>query len=131
VTAEEDHLRILVVFHYVVGGLAALFSLFPVIHIVMGIMIVLGKFDDPAGSPADDIFGWFFVAIGTVLMLMGLTFAACVAFVGRCLARRQHYMYCLVIAGVECMFVPFGTVLGVFTIIELQKESVRQLFGRT
>jgi len=30
---------------------------------------------------------------------------------------------------VDCMFMPFGTVLGVFTIIVLQKEAVRRLFG--
>jgi hypothetical protein len=30
-----------------------------------------------------------------------------------------------------CTFMPFGTVLGVFTIIVLQKEPVRQLFGHS
>ena len=34
-------------------------------------------------------------------------------------------------AALSCAFFPFGTVLGVFTIIVLQKDSVRQLFGRT
>jgi hypothetical protein len=33
-----------------------------------------------------------------------------------------------VMAGVECIFAPFGTVLGVFTIIVLMRESVKQLF---
>jgi hypothetical protein len=32
-------------------------------------------------------------------------------------------------AGIECMFMPFGTVLGVFTIITLTREPVKQLFG--
>lgn len=38
-------------------------------------------------------------------------------------------MYCLVMAGIECMFMPFGTVLGVFTIIVLMRESVQKLFA--
>jgi hypothetical protein len=38
-------------------------------------------------------------------------------------------LYCLVVAGIECIFMPFGTVLGVFTIIVLMRPSVRNLFG--
>jgi len=36
--------------------------------------------------------------------------------------------YCLVVAGVECILVPFGTVLGVLTLIVLSKESVKTIF---
>lgn len=32
-------------------------------------------------------------------------------------------------AGIECMFMPFGTVLGAFTIIVLLQEPVRRLCG--
>ncbi len=34
-------------------------------------------------------------------------------------------------AGVACMFMPFGTVLGVFTIIVLLRDSVKELFSVT
>lgn len=125
-TPEDQNLGVLAIFHYVVAGMAALLSLFPIFHIVMGAMMVLGRFDD-GGSPPD-VFGWLFIGIGAFLVAAGLTFAVCYALAGRALARRRHYMYCLIMAGIGCMFVPFGTVLGVFTIIELQKEGVRSLF---
>ena len=32
-------------------------------------------------------------------------------------------------AGIECIFMPVGTVLGVFTIIVLVRNSVKALFG--
>jgi hypothetical protein len=35
----------------------------------------------------------------------------------------------LAIAGIECIFIPFGTVLGVFTIIVLMRPTVKELFG--
>jgi hypothetical protein len=35
----------------------------------------------------------------------------------------------LVIAAVECIFFPFGTVLGVLTIIVLMRPSIKSLFG--
>jgi len=127
VAAEDQNLKILSIFHYVVAGVAALISLFPVIHIFIGVMMVLGKMND-GSSHVPDPFGWLFIAMGAFFMLAGMAFAACYAYAGRCLARHRHYMYCLVMAGIGCMFMPVGTVLGVFTIIELQKEPVKRLF---
>jgi hypothetical protein len=49
---------------------------------------------------------------------------------GRSLALRKRYSFVFVMACVECLFIPFGTVLGVFTIIVLSRESVRALLSR-
>ena len=38
-------------------------------------------------------------------------------------------MLCLVVGALECMMMPFGTVLGVFTLIALTKPSVKALFA--
>ena len=48
---------------------------------------------------------------------------------GRFLKQQRHDMFCLVIAGVTCMFAPFGTVLGVFTIVVLLPVFVKQRFS--
>jgi len=48
---------------------------------------------------------------------------------GRYLSRNKHYTFALVMACIECLFIPFGTILGVFTIIALSRESVRTLFS--
>jgi hypothetical protein len=57
-----------------------------------------------------------------------LTLSACIAFAGRFLRRRTHRTFCLAVAAVSCLFTPFGTVLGVFTLIVLSREGVRQAF---
>ena len=128
---DEDHLRLLSVFHYVVGGLAAFFGCIPIIHLVIGILIVTGAMElDAGGNGPPASFGWIFVAVGGIAVLIGWTMAVCVLMAGRCLSRRTHYMFCLVMGGVECLFMPFGTVLGVFTIIVLMREGVKELFTR-
>jgi uncharacterized membrane protein YhaH (DUF805 family) len=129
-TRDEEHLGWLSIFHYVVAGLAGLFALFPVFHLVIGLMII----HNPCifgghGQAPPPIFGWFFVVFAAVFITLGLVFAALVLTTGRFLARRKHYMFCLVMGCVECAFFPFGTVLGVFTILVLVRESVKQLFG--
>jgi hypothetical protein len=39
-TQDEDHLKLLSIFHYVVGGLAGLFALLPIFHLVIGLVMV-------------------------------------------------------------------------------------------
>ncbi len=131
-TREEEHLRLLSIFHYVVGGLAALFALFPVIHLMIGLCMIFTP-EKLAGhgqqQPPLAWMGWFFVIIAVGFITIGWTFAVFVLTAGRFLARHKHYTFCLVMAGIECMFMPFGTVLGVFTLVVLLQEPVKQLFG--
>ena len=72
--------------------------------------------------------GWIFVVMGAFFIVCGLTFAGFVLAAGRCLARRKAYTFCLVMGCVECLFMPFGTVLGVFTILVLNRASVKKMF---
>jgi hypothetical protein len=126
---DLEHLRLLSIFHYVVGGLAALFACFPCIHLGVGIAMVSGAIEFPQGQgPSAALVGGFFIAIATVFILLGWSVAVTILLAGRSLARRTRYTYCLVIAAIECVFMPFGTVLGVFTIIVLNRPSVRSLF---
>jgi hypothetical protein len=78
---------------------------------------------------APALIGWIFVIFASVFITLGWTFAAFIVTTGRFLARHKHYQFCLVMAGIECLFMPFGTVLGVFTILVLVREPVKQLFG--
>jgi hypothetical protein len=127
---DEEHLQLLAIFHYVVGGLAALFALLPGIYLIMGLFVVFASHALPGNGQLPPVFlGWLLVFLAGVFITIGLTVAALVLAAGRCLSRRRHYTFCLVMAGIECIFMPFGTVLGVFTIVVLVRESVKPLFG--
>jgi hypothetical protein len=129
INRDEEHLRLLSVFHYVCAGMAALFACFPVIHLVLGLVMVLKPQVFGPGKQQPPLFiAWFFVIIASAFILTGWTFAALLAWAGRCLGRRKHYLYCLVMACVACIFVPFGTVLGAFTILVLIRPSIKALF---
>jgi hypothetical protein len=129
---EKRHIELLAIFHYVVGAITALMSCLPIIHLALGIMVVSGTMGDNSrghGPPA--AFGWLFIAIASVFILTGWTFAICIVVAGRRLAKFNHWTFCLVVAAFECMLMPFGTVLGVFTIITLTRPSVKQRFEST
>jgi hypothetical protein len=127
---DVRYLDLLSIFHYVVGGMAGLFACFPIIHLVFGIMMLSGAIP---GSDGDDAFpltimGVMFTLIPALIILLGWAFAACVIMAGRNIKWRRHYMFCMVMAGIECLFTPFGTVLGVFTLILLTRPGVRAMF---
>lgn len=126
---DEEHLRLLSVFHYVVGGLAALFACFPIIHLVIGVFLVVAPPRGPGGAAPAAFVGWLFILFASAFILCGWTLAGCIIAAGRFLSQRRRYLFCLVLAGVECIFMPFGTVLGVFTILVLQREAVKQMFA--
>jgi hypothetical protein len=113
----------------VVAGILALFGLFPIFHLIMGIAIIFGWLDDGQGSPPPDWFGLIFVFVALMMMICMWALAAAVGLAGGRLKRHTNYTYCLVVAAIECMFTPFGTVLGVFTILVLARPSVKVLFG--
>jgi len=132
---DEQYLKILSVFHFVVAGIAALFACFPILHFVAGLGMIavslgLGTGEDAFPEATIPGFvGFFFVLIAGSMILLGWAFAVCEALTGWFLVKKRRYMYCLVMGGVECIFMPFGTVLGVFTLITLMKPSVKELFG--
>jgi hypothetical protein len=128
---DTNNIDLLSLFHYILCGITALFSCIPFIHVFVGLAIVSGKFfKDNNGSGPPSCFGWLFVIMGAAIILIGWSTAACMIIAGRKLKKRKNRIFCTVVAGIECMLMPLGTILGVFTLIALSKDSVRELFDQ-
>jgi hypothetical protein len=86
--------------------------------------------DDRNHLDAEDakILGIVLTVFGGVLALMGWIFAFLVFLAGRKLAAHRSRTFCIVIAALCCMMVPLGTLLGVFTLVVLSRQSVQALF---
>jgi hypothetical protein len=126
---DEEHLRLLSIFHYVCAGFAALFACFPILHLLLGLAIFLRpEFFGSRGDQPPAFVGLLLFFFAAAMILLGWAFAACLAWAGHCLSRRKNYTFCIVMGGIACAFVPFGTILGVFTILVLIRPSVKILF---
>lgn len=130
---NEQYLKILAIFHFVIGGIAGLFACFPIMHFAMGIFMTVLSLT-PGAVEGDmpffpaGIVGVMFTVIAGAAMAFGWAFAISLILAGFGLLRKKWYIFCLVMAGVACMFMPFGTVLGVFTLILLLKPEVKARF---
>ncbi|MBD3402960.1 hypothetical protein GF420_08690 [candidate division GN15 bacterium] len=129
---NERHIDLLGTFHYVLGALTALFACLPFLHIFIGISLLSGEFlGEPIdGTPPPDEFAVIFIVMGLIAVALGWAMAIGMFVAGSKLRKRQSRTFCLVIAGLECLFFPFGTVLGVFTLVNLTQKSVIALFER-
>src|SRR5262249_2611484 len=129
---DLEHLQLLAIFHYVVAGLGALCSFFPLLYTTIGVIFIFAARHGtakPGVALPRESFGWIVAVLGSLLFLMGIAMAIFIPIAGRSLALRKRYSFAFVMACIECLFVPFGTILGVFTIVVLSRESVRGLFS--
>jgi hypothetical protein len=124
---DKFHLHLLAIFHFVLASIYAFVGCIPLIHVTMGIAMISGAFDQGPNPPPPEM-GWFFAGVGGTMSVFFWVLAIPTALAGRCLARHTHYGFCYAVACIECIQVPKGTILGIFTIFVLSRPSVKALF---
>lgn len=187
VNKDVEHLKLLAVFHFVLGGIVMLLSLFPLLYVLLGVVFmnmpdeqfttttaqpappgptiqvqpdgaitidegVVPDFDiviedDPTTAPPPPVapaqappmggpppgfqrtVGMAMVGFGVIACLLGEAIGAMMLFAGYKLNRASNWTFCIVVAGIECLWIPFGTILGVFTIVVLCRRSVKDRFA--
>jgi hypothetical protein len=128
-SVDEGHLKVIAICHYVWGGLLLLLSCIFIVHIVMGMMILNGKWPGNTGPNAmPNQMGYMFVCMGSGALVLGWVVGILTIVSGRAIAQRKWRMFSLVMAGGNCASFPIGTLLGVFTFIVLLRDSVRALY---
>jgi hypothetical protein len=140
------YIKILAIFHFIVAGFALLYALFLLIYVIMGAAIWSGGggFLD-GGMYNNDLygngmmypnefplrmFGMMITLIPAIFMVLILGFSTCLVIAGVSLLKKKNYIFCMVMAGVACLFIIFGTILGVFTLIVLAQPSSKELFQK-
>jgi heme/copper-type cytochrome/quinol oxidase subunit 3 len=128
---DEEHLRLLRIGYLIVGGTAAFTGLFGLFYTAMGVFIVVaGKTASSRhGQPPPELMGVIFIAIGALVLLLAVGYASLAFLTARFLKERRARTLCLLTAGISCLYIPFGTVLGAFTFIVMGRPSVRALFN--
>lgn len=127
---DVENLNLLSIFYYVFAAVTALGALFPLIHLVVGLLMMFGGVAFPEAKGLPIFFGGFFVFIAIIIMVTSAIIAVLMYFAGRSLKRHENYTFCLIVAAVSCTMFPLGTALGVCTILLLMKDPVKELFGQ-
>ena len=131
---DDEHLKLLSLGYMVSGGFAALFSLFGLMYVFMGVFFTVliprvAQTPTKAGELPPAFVGWVLGGVGLVIFLAMITMAAAKFWVALSLRRRKSRTFCIVIAALGCLEFPYGTLLGVLTFIVLGRDSVARLFA--
>jgi len=131
VNQDSEHLKILSICFYVLSGLTLFPVLFGVLYIVLGVFFGVALSAEPhrANEPPPALFGGFFVVFGLIFAVVFGALGGLILLAGRNLSKRKSYTFCFVIACLICLWMPLGTILGVFTIVVLTRDSVKAIFN--
>jgi hypothetical protein len=133
VNKDIEHLKILSICFYVLSGLTLFPVIFGLFYMLMGLLFGVAMFSSDIphrpGEPPAALFGGIFVAFGFIFVLIFGILGVLILKAGRNLSKKSSYTFCFVIACLICLWMPLGTVLGVFTIIVLTRESVKAIFN--
>ena len=128
---DRSHLTILAICYWIWGSLLLLISLVSLIYIALGVAFLSGALNATTRSsapPPPPEFGWFFIIGGLFFLLLGQLTGWLNIVVGFSLRRQRRWLLCNIVAGLNCISVPFGTILGIFTFIVLGRQSVKEHF---
>lgn len=130
---DRTHLNVLAICYWVWGGMIALFSLFGIIYIITGVAFMSSGFPQPTtqtvNQPPPAFIGWLLIGMGALVVGLGQLIGWLTIYAGFSLKAERRWMLIIVMGAVNCLSVPIGTVLGVFTFIVLARPSVKARFA--
>jgi hypothetical protein len=128
---DDEHLRLLSIGYYISGGLSLLFALIGFLYMAVIGIFIFGMSRSPiftTGEPPPQFVGYVFAIIGFAFLLF-VIFMSILKFVsGSHLKKRKSRILCMIVAGVNCLEFPYGTLLSIFTFLVLSRSSVKKLF---
>lgn len=135
---DSKHLHVLAVFHFVSAGLALLNTAYLAV-VIAALKLSPGLIHHTALQPGNEIspaelatltalldLGVWFVAIAIISTLVYGTLNVVAAFD---MLKRRRRTLSMTTAALNCLSVPVGTTLGIFTLIVLSRDSVCQLYA--
>jgi|SRR6185437_10866283 len=133
-TTAHD-LKLLSIGFFIQGGIATFYGLMILCYFgFMGLVFRLvqrAAENAPNGAQVNLPPGlmWIFGAIAVGLAVVTLTTGLCNLYAGVALRRRRHRIFVMVMAVLNCLAAPYGTVLGIFTLLVLQRPAAKELFA--
>jgi hypothetical protein len=144
---DREHLSALSIGHFILAGVALLGGVPTLLIGVSGsklmdefgsdLSMAMGQIPgqsgvDPFGGSPDAMLqdlNTLIISVVVSMVLLAVVSAIHLAVVGVQLRNRRWWTFCYLTGWGECLMFPFGTVLGIFTIIVLSRPSVKRLFG--
>jgi hypothetical protein len=130
---NNDHLNLLSVFYFVIGGLSLLGAFILLIYIIV-IRVIFSNHQIQSSIQSEapvveTVFGVISIVL-IILFFFVLTVGILQILAGFRIRQKRNRTFVLVMGVLALPSFPFGTALGVFTIIVLSRPVVHEMFHK-
>ncbi|QWF18359.1 hypothetical protein [Lysobacter capsici] len=125
---DASQLRTLSVLYYVFSMFYLVPLMIGALYAFMGVGLLNGALPGNTATQ-DSASGWVLLGLAVAMFFIAILGGALTLLVARRLSQRRSLTVCIIVAAVSCMQIPFGTALGVFTLIVLNRPSVKAMFA--
>lgn len=127
---DGEQLRALAIAYLVLGGMAAFTALISLFYIGMGIFmgVAASTAKGPGAEQSAAFIAALFGFIGLAMFLGFGVLSTLQIWTGASLLRGRRRTLALVTAGLTCVWIPFGTILGALSFVVLLRPSVSDRF---
>jgi|SRR5579872_40131 len=132
VDRDEEHLRLLKLCYYILAGMTGFFTVFPTLFFALFGAVFLGAMQTKqmgASQMDPRTITRIFLSLMAITFGVGAATTFLAFLTARSLGQRRRLTFSFVIAALSCFYVPWGTAIGVCTIVVLNRPSVKALFG--
>lgn len=132
ITAHD--LRLLSAGYYIQAGIAAFYTLLLLGYSALATAALANLAKMSSNSGQHNLPPGFVSILSVILMvLIGLAcaYTVCLFLAGLWLRTLRNLLFIQIVAALNCLAIPYGTVLGIFTFMVLQRPSAKQFFAST
>ncbi|MCB0793307.1 MAG: hypothetical protein KDB88_01100 [Flavobacteriales bacterium] len=121
-------LKLLSTLHYVYGALICVSGLGLLALVFLGTMLQSDWLAEQGGNPPPAWVGGLVGTIGWVLFVLVELVGIMNMLSGNWIASRKNRTGSMIVAGLDCLNIPFGIALGIFTFISLNQDEAVALY---
>jgi len=133
---DEEHLRLLALFHYVSGALTCVGSLLAALWAAfVATMFTAFPAEAQAGLSEEawrqmQVMPKVMAGVVAMMAVAGVIYGVLEIVAGRCVSQHRARVFTMVVAVPRLLFMPWGTILSVCTMLVLERASVEALYRR-
>lgn len=121
-----DNMDTFATLHLVKGILTIFFSLFFLLYIFLGSAFMFAPIENNSDMPFHP--GSIIIVIGTIGFVITVSIGILTLLAAKYIKERRNYNFIFAIAVLNCLAGILGIILGIFTIIDLNKPHVKAQF---
>ena len=133
---DEEHVRLLALFHYVSGALTCAGSLLAALWAAF-VATMFTAFPVEAREAMSEealrqmqVMPKIMAGVVAIMAVAGVGYGVLEIVAGRCISQHRARVFTIVVAVPRLLFIPWGTILSVFTMLVLERASVEALYRR-